>query len=99
MMIVVVLENVPPNLRGRLSLWLVEARAGVYIGRTTARVRDMIRDTVVAGLGEGNAVIAWSTNSESGFRFETLGANRRAPQDLDGMVLVSFWPDEQRADP
>ena len=33
-MIVVVTENVPPRLRGRLAIWLLEVRAGVYVGNT-----------------------------------------------------------------
>ena len=31
-MIVIVVENAPPRLRGRLSLWFAEVRAGVYVG-------------------------------------------------------------------
>ena len=31
-MMVVVTTNVPPRLRGRLAVWLLEVRAGVYIG-------------------------------------------------------------------
>ena len=31
-MVVVVTENVPPRLRGRLAIWLLEVRAGVYVG-------------------------------------------------------------------
>jgi hypothetical protein len=31
-MLVIVVENAPPRLRGRLGLWLVEVRAGVYVG-------------------------------------------------------------------
>lgn len=31
-MMVIVVENAPPRLRGRLSLWLAEVRAGVYVG-------------------------------------------------------------------
>ncbi|MDI5434727.1 type I-E CRISPR-associated endoribonuclease Cas2e, partial [Salmonella enterica subsp. enterica serovar Kentucky] len=30
-MLVVVTENVPPRLRGRLAVWLLEIRAGVYV--------------------------------------------------------------------
>ncbi|MBL0868868.1 type I-E CRISPR-associated endoribonuclease Cas2, partial [Pectobacterium carotovorum] len=33
---------------------------------------------------QGNVVIAWSTNTESGFEFQTWGENRRMPVDLDG---------------
>jgi CRISPR-associated protein Cas2 len=91
-MLVIVVENVPPRLRGRLAVWLVEVRAGVYVGDLSRKVREMIWSQVEQGLGEGNAVMAWSTNTESGFDFLTLGANRRIPVELDGLKLVSFHP-------
>ena len=31
-MLVIVVENVLPALRGRLAVWLLEVRAGVYVG-------------------------------------------------------------------
>lgn len=94
-MLVIVVENVPPRLRGRLAVWLLEVRAGVYVGKATRRVREMIWIHVNKGLGEGNAVMAWSTNTESGFDFETTGENRRIPVELDGVKLVSFLPQER----
>ncbi|APG25322.1 type I-E CRISPR-associated endoribonuclease Cas2e [Syntrophotalea acetylenica] len=92
-MLVIVVENAPPRLRGRLALWLLEVRAGVYVGKVSRRVREMIWDTVDKGIEEGNAVLAWSTNTESGFDFMTLGVNRRIPKEMDGVKLVSFLPE------
>jgi CRISPR-associated protein Cas2 len=91
-MLVVVVENAPPRLRGRLALWLLEVRAGVYVGDVTKRIREMIWLHISKGLEDGNAVMAWSTNTESGFDFFTLGANRRIPVEMDGIKLVSFLP-------
>ncbi len=91
-MLVIVVENVPPRLRGRLAIWLLEIRAGVYVGDMSRRVREMIWQNVEVGLEEGNAVMAWSTNTESGFDFVTMGKNRRMPVELDGLKLVSFLP-------
>jgi CRISPR-associated protein Cas2 len=96
-MLVIVVENVPPRLRGRLAVWLLEIRAGVYVGKANRRIREMIWSQVATGLGEGNAVMAWSTNTESGFDFETLGTNRRIPVELDGVKLISFLPTEPLA--
>lgn len=93
-MLVIVLENAPPRLRGRLAVWLVEVRAGVYVGDLSKRVREMIWTQVMEGIEEGNAVMVWSTNTESGFDFLTLGKNRRMPVELDGLKLVSFHPPE-----
>ena len=92
-MLVIVVENAPPRLRGRLAVWLLEVRAGVYIGDYGQRVRDTIWAQVCAYIDEGNAVIAWSAPNEVGFHFETCGKNRRVPVDLDGMRLVAFGPE------
>lgn len=91
-MVVIVLENVPPRLRGRMAVWLLEVRAGVYVGDVSKRVREMLWETVEKGLGEGNAVMAWTATNESGFAFVTLGSNRREPVELDGLQLVAFKP-------
>jgi CRISPR-associated protein Cas2 len=80
-MLVIVVENVPPRVRGRLAIWLLEVRAGVYVG-----------------IEDGNAVMAWSTNTESGFDFVTLGKNRRIPKEMDGVKLVSFLPENGVSD-
>ena len=93
-MLVIVVENAPARLRGRLAIWLLEIRAGVYVGHYSVKVREMIWRQVEVGLGEGNAVMAWSTADESGFDFRTLGTNRRTPVELDGARLVSFLPQE-----
>lgn len=91
-MLVIVTENVPPRLRGRLAVWLVEVRAGVYVGTPSKRLREHIWAQVKDGVEEGNAVMVWRTNTESGYDFETVGKNRRIPVDFDGLRLVSFLP-------
>jgi CRISPR-associated protein Cas2 len=93
-MLVIVVENSPPRLRGRLAVWLLEIRAGVYTGKVSRRVREMLWDTVEKGIEAGNAVMAWSTNAESGFDFITTGTNRRIPVEMQGIKLVSFMPPE-----
>lgn len=97
-MLVIVLENAPPRLRGRLAVWLLEVRAGVYLGNYSRKVREMLWQTVREGLGEGNAVLAWTSREESGFSFETLGVNRRIPREMDGVQLVSFLPLEKETE-
>jgi CRISPR-associated protein Cas2 len=53
----------------------------------------MLWEQAVSYCSEGNAVMIWSTNTESGFDFETVGANRRTPVEMDGLKLVSFMPE------
>lgn len=100
-MMVIVVENAPPRLRGRLSLWLAELRAGVYAGVYNVRVRERIWDEVKLMIGDGNAVMAWPAATDSGFDFDAIGPNRREPVDFDGLTLVRFKPlePEPRPDP
>jgi CRISPR-associated protein Cas2 len=89
----IVTEAVPPRLRGRLAVWLLEVRAGVYVGDVSQRVREMLWQQVDAMAEDGNVVMAWATNTESGFDFVTFGDNRRQPIDFDGLRLVKFLPE------
>ncbi len=92
-MLAIVLENAPARLRGRLAVWLLEVRAGVYVGDYSVKVREMILQNIEEGLEEGNAVVMWSSPNETGFDFITLGENRRIPIEMDGRKLISFLPD------
>ena len=88
----VVTENVPPRLRGRMAIWLLEVRAGVYIGDVSKRTREMIWQQLSEGCEDGNVVMAWASNHESGYEFQTLGENRRIPIEFDGLRFVAFRP-------
>jgi CRISPR-associated protein Cas2 len=91
-MLVIVVENAPPRLRGRLAVWLLEVRAGVYVGTYSKRVRERIWNEVLSAIDNGNAVIVWAAPNDAGFEFDTCGRNRRVPVDFDGFRLVSFLP-------
>jgi len=91
-MLVIVLENAPPRLRGRLAVWMLEVRSGVYVGDYSVKVREMILKHINEGLEGGNAVIIWNTPTEAGYDFITLGTNRRIPKEMDGVKLISFMP-------
>ena len=90
-MTVVVLVGAPPRLRGRMPAWLLEIRAGVYVGDYSARTRERIWENVTGGIEDGDAVMVWSAKTEQGFDFATAGRNRRLPIDFDGLKLVSFF--------
>ena len=91
-MLVIAVSNAPPRLRGRLAVWLLEIRAGVYVGNYSRRTREMIWGQVKREIDDGDAIIAWAASSDAGYDFDTCGSNRRIPVDLDGMKLVQFLP-------
>ncbi|ARP97590.1 type I-E CRISPR-associated endoribonuclease Cas2 [Bordetella genomosp. 13] len=92
--VVVVTENVPSRLRGRMAIWLLEVRAGVYIGDVSQRTREMLWQQLSEGHDQGNVVMAWASSHESGYEFQTLGESRRLPVEFDGLQLVAFRPIE-----
>jgi CRISPR-associated protein Cas2 len=77
-----------------MAIWLLEIRAGVYVGEFNRKIREYLWTQVVEGIEAGNAVIIWrDPGNEAGFEFETVGNNRRVPIDFDGVKLVEFLPE------
>ncbi|MCJ2544591.1 MAG: type I-E CRISPR-associated endoribonuclease Cas2e [Cyanobacteriota bacterium] len=87
-MVVFVLENVPASLRGDLSRWLFEVKAGVFTGRVSALVRDELWARVTSNLGNGSVLMLYSTNSEQGFWAKSIGDPSRQLVDIEGVLLV-----------
>ena len=72
-MIVIVLTVSPPKLRGHLTRWLFEVSPGVYVGKVSARVRELLWQQILENIGEGRAVMVYSSNNEQGLDFRTHG--------------------------
>jgi len=87
-MVVFVLENVSPSLRGEVSRWLFEVKAGVFTGKLSALVRDELWKLVEEKVGTGSAVLIYSTNNEQGFSARMLGNPSRTLVDIEGVLLV-----------
>jgi len=86
-MVVMILERVTPSLRGELTRWLVQPKAGVFLGGVTARVRDLLWQRVARSLKDGAATMIYSDNSEQGFSVLTLGKPNRIMTDFEGLYL------------
>ena len=89
-MVVMILEAVPSSLRGDLSRWMLEPKAGIFLGRMTARIRDELWKKAVAGCKEGGCFQAWSAPGEQGFQFRTHGDLSRQMIEIEGLSLVSL---------
>lgn len=88
-MTVLLLERVSPGLRGELSRWMLEPKAGVFVGKPTAGVRDRLWQAVCrqGGVDSGCVMITQASN-EQGFRIETCGRPSRPVVDFEGLLLV-----------
>lgn len=86
-MVVMILERVPPSLRGELSHWFIEPHAGVFIGHVSALVRDKLWEKCGQLKAAGSVIQAWSSNNEQRFEIRTNGDSSRTLLDLDGIQL------------
>lgn len=86
-MIVLVLTAVPPSLRGVLTRWLFEIAPGVFVGHVPARVRDLLWERVVEGVGRGRAILVHSARNEQRLSFRVHGHDW-VPVDHEGLELV-----------
>jgi CRISPR-associated protein Cas2 len=87
-MIVLVLERVPTSLRGELTRWLLELRAGVFVGTVSALVRDRLWELACEKMGGGAGILVHSASNEQGFAIRFWGATTRTIEDFDGLTLV-----------
>lgn len=92
-MVVMTLERVPPRLRGILTRWLVEIQTGVYVGRVSAAVRDLLWARALELAGDGRVAQAWGVSDDQGFGYRIHGDVRRRVVDFDGLRLVAVAHD------
>ena len=86
-MLVMILERVTPSLRGELTRWLVQPKAGVFVGGVTARVRDLLWQRVARSLKNGAATLIHTDNTEQGFSVRILGKPSKVMTDFEGIYL------------
>jgi CRISPR-associated protein Cas2 len=91
-MVILILERVPAGLRGELSRWMIEPRAGVFVGNVSALVRDKLWDKVEKQARGGAALLLHTARTEQGFRVRSHGDPSRTPIDLEGLALVRLPP-------
>jgi CRISPR-associated protein Cas2 len=88
-MVIIVMENTPEKLRGELTRWMLEAKAGVFIGNISATVRESLWKKVNEGKEQGAAMMIYSFDTEQGFKIEIIGEPRRSVTDFEGIFLIS----------
>lgn len=84
-----VLEAVPPRLRGELTRWLLEVQAGVFIGDVTALVRDRLWNLCLQDLSAGRCCQAWPKPGMQGLALRLCGDEQRSVVDLEGYLLIA----------
>lgn len=87
-MVVLILESAPPGLRGELSKWMLEAKAGVFVGTISAGVRDLLWEKACQEVGTGGCTMIYRAANEQGFAIRTFGDTTRVVEEWEGLFLV-----------
>ena len=88
-MLVVVANDLPPAVRGRMKLWFVEPRPNVFV----SGVKDSVAITVVDYLfqhcgPEAGVTIFRSISKPPGYEIRQIGAPQKEMIELTGLQLV-----------
>lgn len=93
-MLLLVLENAPPKLRGYCSSWALQVAAGVYVANLPSKTRMEIWDKINDWADmETRALMVWDESStEQGLDFLSLGTPRRFLTRREGLVVSRWFP-------
>lgn len=87
-MVVLIVESAPPGLRGQLSKWMLEPKAGVFVGTLSAAVRDRLWEKACKEVEEGGATLIYRTDNEQGYAIRSFGDTTRQIEEWEGLFLV-----------
>ena len=86
-MIVIMLSDCPPKVRGDLSKWLCEINTGVFVGNVSSRVREKVWQRICENIKSGQATMVFSAPGEQKMDFRVHNTTWE-PVDLDGIKLM-----------
>ena len=89
-MMVVIANDLPPAVRGRMKLWFVEPRANVFV----SGVKDTVAVRVIEYLydhcpAESGVMIFRSLPRPPGYEIRFIGAPPRSLVQISGLQLVT----------
>lgn len=87
-MVVIILECVSSSLRGELTRWMLEPKAGVFVGTMSAMVRDHLWELACARMGSGAGMMIHHADTEQGFAIRFWGKGSRLVEDFEGLQLI-----------
>lgn len=87
-MVVLILERVPPGLRGELTRWFLEPKAGVFVGRVSGMVRERLWQKSCRLARGGACMMIYSSDKEQGYAIRSWGETTRTVEDFEGLSLI-----------
>lgn len=82
------MERAPEKIRGELTRWMLEVKAGVFVGNISAAVRELLWEKINSEIETGAAMIIHSAKNEQGFVIKMCHSPKRSVVDMDGLFLI-----------
>ena len=87
--LVVVANDLPPAVRGRLKLWFVEPRANVFVSGVKDSVAKIVIDYLYKHCPPESGIVMFrSLPRPPGYEVRSIGPTRKALTEISGMQLV-----------
>ncbi len=86
-MIIMIVSDCPPKVRGDLSKWLFEINTGVYVGKVSSRVREELWQRICENLRHGQATMVYPDSGEQKMAFRVHNTTWEIA-DFDGLKLM-----------
>lgn len=88
-MLIVLANDLPPAVRGRMKLWFIEPRPNVFV----SGIKDSVADTVIEYLylhcsPAAGVVIFKSIAKTPGYQIRTIGSPTKTLCEINGLQLV-----------
>jgi len=83
-----ILEHVTPSVRGELTRWLLEPRAGVFVGTVSAMVREKLWESIQQKTPRCAMTMLYTARTEQGFAIRAYGDTTRQVIDCEGLALI-----------
>jgi CRISPR-associated protein Cas2 len=88
-MLVVLANDLPPAVRGRMKLWFIEPRANVFV----SSIKDSVAQSVIDYLykycpPESGVTIFRSIPTPPGYEIRVIGPSRKPLISIDGLQLI-----------
>lgn len=87
-MTVIIVERATPALRGQLTRWMLEVRAGVFVGSVSPRVREKLWALTTSRNKFGGCILVARSPNEQGFVLQMSGDTTREIVDCEGLRLI-----------
>ncbi|MFI3272487.1 MAG: type I-E CRISPR-associated endoribonuclease Cas2e [Pseudomonadota bacterium] len=95
-MLVVIANDLPPAVRGRMKLWFIEPRPNIFVSGIKDNVAQKVVDYLLEHCPSASGLLIFRRCSNApGYQIYTQGNTRRSVVNISGLQLVEekdFYP-------